>query len=228
MAAIDRVRILVLGDSGVGKTSLVQLICHNEVTVDPSYTIGCSVDVTLHEYKAGTASERTYFVELWEVGGSNIHANSRYIFYNTVHGIILVHDLTNKKSHQNLRKWLCEALNKGCSKDTPENDFSSEMFAGWQIPILVIGTKVDLAKSLRDNILCRKSTVAEECGAAEMNIDCKQKKYLAPGSTNAVIMSKFFDKVIERRFYSKDYSGQRSVTPNIERRRIMMSSRNMD
>lgn len=35
-------------------------------------------------------------------------------------GIILVHDLTNKKSHQNLRKWLCEALNKGCSKDTPE------------------------------------------------------------------------------------------------------------
>ncbi|CAE1247085.1 RABL3 [Acanthosepion pharaonis] len=166
----------------------------------------------LHEYKAGTASERTYFVELWEVGGTNIHANSRYIFYNTVHGIILVHDLTNKKSHQNLRKWLCEALNKGCSKDTPENDFSSEMFAGWQIPILVIGTKVDLAKSLRDNILCRKSTVAEECGAAEMNIDCKQKKYLAPGSTNAVIMSKFFDKVIERRFYSKDYSGQIHLT----------------
>lgn len=53
------------------------------------------------------------------------------------------------------------------------NDFSSEMFAGWQIPILVIGTKVDLAKSLRDNILCRKSTVAEECGAAEMNIVSK-------------------------------------------------------
>ena len=27
-------------------------------------------------------------------------------------GIVLVHDLTNRKSHQNLRKWLAEILNK--------------------------------------------------------------------------------------------------------------------
>ena len=40
----------------------------------------------LHEYKAGTPEERTYFVELWDIGGATQHKNSRYIFYNPVHG----------------------------------------------------------------------------------------------------------------------------------------------
>ena len=32
---------------GVGKTSLVQLLCHDEATNNPAYTIGCSVEVTV-------------------------------------------------------------------------------------------------------------------------------------------------------------------------------------
>ncbi|GAB1602795.1 rab-like protein 3 isoform X2 [Argonauta hians] len=218
MAAIDRVRIMVLGDSGVGKSSLVQLICHGEVTNDPSYTIGCSVEVKLHEYKAGTHAERTYFVELWETGGSKQHENSRYIFWNVIHGIILVYDLTNKKSHSNLRKWLCQALNKEDDKES-KGDLDSELFAENRIPILLIGTKVDMAQSLRDNILSRRSSLAEEYGVGQISMDCKQKKYLAPGSTNSVKMSKFFDKVIERRFYSKISHGLRASTPSFEKRR---------
>ena len=35
----------------------------------------------------------------------------RSIFFNNVNGIILVHDLTNNKSLQNLSKWLNEVLN---------------------------------------------------------------------------------------------------------------------
>ena len=42
----------------------------------------------LHEYKSGTPSEKTYFVELWDVGGCTSHENSRSIFYNPVHGEI--------------------------------------------------------------------------------------------------------------------------------------------
>ena len=37
----------------------------------------------------------------------------------SIPGIILVHDLTNRKSQQNLRKWLAEVLNKD-AKDTRE------------------------------------------------------------------------------------------------------------
>ena len=73
----------------------------------------------LHEYKAGTPAERTFFVELWDVGGWSAHQNSRSIFYNGADGVILVHDLTNRKSESNLRKWLAEVLNRDCAGSTP-------------------------------------------------------------------------------------------------------------
>lgn len=44
-STIERVKILVVGDSGVGKTSLIHLITHHEILKKSSWTIGCSVDV---------------------------------------------------------------------------------------------------------------------------------------------------------------------------------------
>ena len=72
--------------SGVGKTSLVHLVCQNQPIGNPYWTIGCSVEVKLHEYRAGTPAEKTFFVELWDVGGWSGHKNSRSVFYNPVHG----------------------------------------------------------------------------------------------------------------------------------------------
>jgi len=41
---------------GVGKTSLVHLICQNEPTSNPGWTIGCSVDVKVSAVHTGTKS----------------------------------------------------------------------------------------------------------------------------------------------------------------------------
>ncbi|KAK7108236.1 rab-like protein 3 isoform X2 [Littorina saxatilis] len=202
IGAIDKAKVLVVGDSGVGKTSLVHLICHNEPCHNPSATIGCSVEVKFHEFRAGTPAEKDYFLELWDIGGSSSHRNSRSIFYHQVHGIILVHDLTNRKSHQNLRKWLAEVLNKDTDVRNNGKEIDPETFAGNQIPILVIGSKADSAEGLREQSTSRSSAVAEECGADELKLDSMNVKYLAPGSTNSVKLTKFLDKVIERRYSS--------------------------
>ena len=53
-----------------------------------------------------------YFAELWDVGGGHSHRNSRHVFYSNFHGIILVHDLANRKSQQNLEKWLREVIER--------------------------------------------------------------------------------------------------------------------
>lgn len=47
-------------------------------------------------------------------------------------GIILVHDLTNRKSQQNLQKWLEEVLSKDgtSSKSKSFEDFDPEKFVG--------------------------------------------------------------------------------------------------
>ncbi|OWF47591.1 Anoctamin-4 [Mizuhopecten yessoensis] len=95
-------------------------------------------------------------------------------------GIILVHDLTNRKSHHNLRKWLQEVLNHDNPKDNNRYEYDPEQFAGNQIPILVVGTKSDLAQSLRENVLTKSSSMAEECGAEELNLSCHNVKHLSP------------------------------------------------
>ncbi|XP_044599400.1 rab-like protein 3 isoform X1 [Cotesia glomerata] len=205
MAAIDKVKIIVVGDSGVGKTSLSHLICEQKPIRNPSWTVGCSVEVKLHEYKEGTPNQKTYFIELWDIGGSQSHQNTRHVFYNPTHAIILVHDLSNRKSQQNLQKWLQEVLSKegngsgGRYKNF--DDFDPEKFVGsTQVPILVVGTKSDLIES-KSSLHRRSSTIAEECGADEIFVDCLQVRSLAAGTTSSLKLSRFFDKVIERRYY---------------------------
>ncbi|KAK7080440.1 Rab-like protein 3 [Halocaridina rubra] len=201
--AISKVKILVVGDSGVGKTSLVHLICHGTALSNSSWTIGCSVEVRIHEYREGTPSQRQYFVELWDVGGNNSHKNARHVFYNQVHGIILVHDMTNRKSQLNLRQWLSEILLReggGPRSRLPLIDgFDAEQFGGFsQLPVFVVGTKQDQIAEMRTNIRVRSSSIADECAADEIYVNTHDHRSLAPGSSNAVKLSRFFDKVIER------------------------------
>ncbi|XP_062533207.1 rab-like protein 3 isoform X2 [Armigeres subalbatus] len=211
MAAIDKVRVLVVGDSGVGKTSLTHLISNNEPLTSPGWTVGCAVEVKLHEYKEGTPSQNTFFIELWDVGGSISHKNTRGVFYNPTHGIVLVHDLTNKKSHENLQRWLLEILNKD-GKDIIKGgdvlDFDPEQFLGsTQIPILVIGTKLDMLDEHHKNKILNKTSagsIAEQCGADEICLNSHEARSLAAGTTDSVKLSRFFDKVIERKYYSRD------------------------
>uniref|UniRef100_A0A4W6CIH9 Rab-like protein 3 n=1 Tax=Lates calcarifer TaxID=8187 RepID=A0A4W6CIH9_LATCA len=202
MASLDRVKVLVLGDSGVGKSSLVHLLCQNQVLGNPSWTVGCSVDVRVQDYKEGTPEEKTYYIELWDVGGSVGSASSvkstRAVFYNSVNGIILVHDLTNKKSSQNLYRWSLEALNKDSSPTgviVSNGDYDREQFAENPVPLLLIGTKFDqIPENKRNEVLTRTAFLSEDFNAEEINLDCTNPRYLAAGTSNAVKLSRFFDK----------------------------------
>lgn len=71
---------------GVGKTSLTHLISKREPISRPLWTVGCTVDVMLHEYREGTPYQKPYFIELWDIGGSASHKNSSHVFYSGVNG----------------------------------------------------------------------------------------------------------------------------------------------
>lgn len=215
MTSIERVRIMVLGDSGVGKTSFVHLASHNEPIKSPSWTVGCSVEVKLHEFKEGTKEQKSFFIEFWDVGGSKNHGNARPVFYNPCHGAILVHDLTNRKSEENLQSWLKELLdhdtcNEGTDtsssiKGQSEENMDAENLLGASnlVPILMVGTKVDLADDKRTKG-SNNNSFRSKYNAEEILLDSRQARYLAAGTSNAVKLSRFYDKVIENRQQDKN------------------------
>ena len=211
MSPPDRVRVVVGGDSGVGKTSLTSVIAHSQSLSSPSWTVGCSVEVKLHQYLEGTPAEKEFFVELWDIGGSHSQRNTRQVFMHTVHGIILVHDLNNRKSSHNLDKWLCE-VTKG---EPGAWDGGTSEVGEVTVPLLVVGTKLDEANGSRLPLHARRSHIAEEFGTEEIHLNCNDKTSIAPGTSAATKLTRFFDKVSEILLSLSIYLYSLSVTPTL-------------
>jgi len=68
MSTLDKVRVVVVGDSESGKTSLSHLIAHGNACERPMSTIGCSTQVKLHDYRAGRVMEFSVsYQQFWTV-----------------------------------------------------------------------------------------------------------------------------------------------------------------
>jgi len=235
MTSPEKVRVLVVGDSGVGKTSLTCLIARDTCISSPAWTVGCSVEVKLHQYLEGTQHEKEYFVELWDIGGSHSQRNTRHVYMHVVHGIILVHDLTNRKSCLNLEKWLAEVMRAeaGSTMYSGAWDGANNDVGEVSIPLLVVGTKVDEANGSRLPLHNRRSDIAEEYATEEIHLNCNDKTSIGPGTSAATKLARFFDKVIARQFYSSTrrpsvstslYQERRQRTPAVDKNNIMMDN----
>ncbi|CAJ0603496.1 unnamed protein product [Cylicocyclus nassatus] len=176
-------KIIVVGESGVGKTSFVNAVCGNPSADSPS-TIGASIAMAWHEYKAGTSEQRSELMELWDIGGSGAHRAASAVFFDGAAGAILVHDLSNKKSEENLSQWL--SLLDGKPRPVGSSTTRSLLadIESCQIPILTVGCKLDLAPHRGPSAYDR------------MNINCLRP--IPPGSTASMALARFFDETIDR------------------------------
>ena len=128
---------------------------------------------------------------------------------HTCHSIVLVHDLTNRKSCLNLDKWLAEVrraevmrAEAGYTKYSEAWDGAVTFVGEVNIPLLLVGTKVDEANGSRLPLHNRRSDIAEELGTEEIHLNCNDKSSIGPGTSAATKLSRFFDKVITRQFYT--------------------------
>ncbi|KAI4317187.1 hypothetical protein L6164_025078 [Bauhinia variegata] len=149
MPPCGQVRVLVIGDSGVGKTSLVNLIVKGSSITRPSPTIGCTVGVKHTTYgNSGSSSsslkgdsERDFFIELWDVSGHERYKDCRSLFYSQINGVIFVHDLSQRRTKASLVKWAAEIAETG----TFSAPLGSGGPGGLPVPYIVIGNKADVA-----------------------------------------------------------------------------------
>lgn len=143
------VRVLVVGDSGVGKTSLVHLIIKGSSITRPPQTVGCTVSVkhtTCGSSGSSSSSiqgeaERDFFVELWDVSGHERYKDCRSLFYSQINGVMFIHDLSQRRTKTSLQKWAAEIAANG-TFSTPLGPGGS---ADLPVPYIVIGNKADIA-----------------------------------------------------------------------------------
>jgi len=205
-----KVRLLVLGDSGAGKTSLVHQLCYRSVLTNPRWTVGCKCDVLLHESKR---RNKPCFVEFFDVGGHRNHAISRRTFFSQINGIMIVFDMSNRNSYNNIREWIKEIVRVD-KMSRVEEDFvlphtntyggataASNVMPLSSLPVIVVGTKLD--------VLDPSQPRAYEC-MKDYGLDYVSVSGHHNADDTLAHLSDFFDRVIERRhFGSTERANQR-------------------
>lgn len=117
------IKIVILGESSVGKTNLLSRYLDNKFIEDKPATVG--VDFLSKEMQIKSKTIKTQF---WDTAGQEKYKSISKAYYKLANGIILVYDITNRESFNCIEKWL-EEISEICVK----------------IPnILLIGNKSDL------------------------------------------------------------------------------------
>ncbi|KMZ69203.1 putative GTP-binding protein [Zostera marina] len=221
-----QVRVLVVGDSGVGKTSLVHLITAGSAIPHPNNTVGCTVNVKHTTYRhSGSSSsvkgdtERDFFVELWDISGHERYKDCRAVFYKQINGVLFVHDLSQRNTKSNLQKWASEIALNG-SFSAPLESYGP---CGLPIPYLVIGNKVDIAEKQRTtgssgNLVDAARLWVEKQGLLSISEELPVTNSF-PANTGLISAAKdarfdkesilkFFHTLIRRRYFSDELPSQ--------------------
>mmetsp|Transcript_8629 Transcript_8629/g.24218 ORF Transcript_8629/g.24218 Transcript_8629/m.24218 type:complete len:211 (+) Transcript_8629:212-844(+) len=109
-------KIVMLGDSGVGKTSLVARLTNPDrpMNHDISATMGIEFDTQMLDTEHGKVK-----AQIWDTAGQERFRTITSSYYRGAHGIIVVYDVTDNESFNNVKQWLheidryaCENVNK--------------------------------------------------------------------------------------------------------------------
>ena len=121
------VKLVLLGDSGVGKTSLVLRFVHNEFHPFQESTIGAAF--FSKAVKTTDSSDRWVQFKIWDTAGQERYQSLTPLYFRGADVAVLVYDITRIHSFQTLQRWVRELRAHG-----PPS-----------IIMAVVGNKVDLA-----------------------------------------------------------------------------------
>ena len=96
-------KIILIGDSSVGKTNLLTRFVKNEFNQQSKPTIG--VDFFS---KTVQVDKKSIKAQIWDTAGQERFKSFSSAYYNGSHGAIIVYDITNKDSFENVKSWVQE------------------------------------------------------------------------------------------------------------------------
>jgi len=138
MAAFDHLfKLVLVGDSGVGKSGLLSRYTRNTFSPDEKSTIGVEFATRI----SNTEDAKKIKAQIWDTAGQERYRAITNAYYRGALGALLVYDVTLFSSFENIPRWLKEL------RDHANRD----------IVLVLVGNKIDM---LNDKIASRE--VSEE------------------------------------------------------------------
>jgi small GTP-binding protein len=101
MTGVLSCKFIIIGDSGVGKTAILRRLIENSFTDISQTTVGVEFDS-----KMLTIGDRKLKLQIWDTAGQERFKSIARAYYRNAVGVILVFDLTDQRSFDNLSVWL--------------------------------------------------------------------------------------------------------------------------
>ena len=131
-------KLIVIGNAGTGKSSLLLRLCDNKF--DDSYISTIGIDFKIKTFKI---DDDIVKLQIWDTAGQERFRAIISNYYRGAKGVIVVFDLNNKKSFDDINMWMLER-DKYCKFNTCT---------------LIIGTKSDL----HNKILINDEMIGDLC-----------------------------------------------------------------
>jgi len=94
-------KFIVIGSSGVGKTAILKRLVENIFTSESQSTIGVEFIATSIEVDGQPVK-----LQIWDTAGQERFRSIAKAYFRSAVGVILVFDLTDRKSFEDLNQWL--------------------------------------------------------------------------------------------------------------------------
>ena len=122
-------KVILVGDMGVGKSSLLDSFTKTECNPDKSSNIG-----TDYKSRSMYVQGKPITLHIWDMLGQETYKTLTSQFYRDAHGALILYDITNGASFPPVRQWF-QVLDMRCGK---------------YLPKVLIGNKNDLSVDNRD------------------------------------------------------------------------------
>ena len=116
-------KLVMIGDSGVGKTNILSRYINNEFSLTSKATVGVEFCSTIVK-KNGKLIK----LQIWDTAGQERYKSITSAYYKGSKGAFVVYDISRKNTFDNVDKWINELKNNG----------SEDVF------IILVGNKSDL------------------------------------------------------------------------------------
>ena len=123
-------KVLLLGDSTVGKTCFLLRYCDKTFQEAHLSTIGLDYRLKTIVLKSGKKIK----LQIWDTAGQDKYRSITRNYYKGAHGIILIYDVTNLQTYENVKNWIMSIR-----EETTTN-----------VVIFLAGNKIDVDEKLKE------------------------------------------------------------------------------